>query len=207
MFQRSGFDRPSSTRITVADYNELVLALATLPNILLTCGLTDHADLSANSTADVEVETYLLKATLKRLADANTHVQTISGAWGPAFEEICDFPRPAHVGASFPPCTVLFLASETIYSPTSTAAFAQTLLALMRKAIVQNAATCVALVAAKRIYFGVGGGTDEFLSTVTEKGAEVKTVWSSAVSPSGGVCRLILEVTLSQRLGAALGLA
>ena len=53
-------------------------------------------------------------------------------------------------------------------------------------------ATARALIAAKKVYFGVGGGIDEFLSTLSRAGGNAKHVWQSEGS---GVGRVIMEVT------------
>ena len=50
-----------------------------------------------------------------------------------------------------------------------------------------------ALIAAKRVYFGVGGGVDEFLRVLGEMGGRGKVVWETG--PESGVGRVILEVT------------
>lgn len=51
-----------------------------------------------------------------------------------------------------------------------------------------------ALVAAKMVYFGVGGGIDEFLSVLKEKGGEGNSVWETK-GMGYGVGRCIREVT------------
>lgn len=48
-----------------------------------------------------------------------------------------------------------------------------------------------ALIAAKRVYFGVGGGVDEFVKVLSEFGGRATCVWESE---GPGVERVILEV-------------
>ena len=91
------------------------------------------------------------------------------------------------------PRDVLILASETIYSPASTRAFTETLLHLIRRSEKAGGKARV-LVAAKKVYFGVGGGVDEFLDVLQQLGGEGKVVWSTEGSGSG-VERCVLEVT------------
>lgn len=92
--------------------------------------------------------------------------------------------------------TTLVLASETIYSPRTLTLFIETLLGILQAAKDANE-TAIGLVAAKRVYFGVGGGVDEFLRISKEKGGEAKLVWESEGS---GVGRVILEVWLSSQI-------
>lgn len=88
----------------------------------------------------------------------------------------------------------LILASETIYSPASLAAFSETLLALSHHYSVESRA----LVAAKKVYFGVGGGVDEFLAVLREVSGDDLDVEQRVDVKSGGVGRIILEIKLSK---------
>lgn len=84
----------------------------------------------------------------------------------------------------------IFLASETIYSPNSIHAFTQVLLKALKSAE-ETHGHGRALVAAKKIYFGVGGGVDEFLKVLNELGGKGATAWESK---DEGVGRVIVEV-------------
>ena len=94
------------------------------------------------------------------------------------------------------PTLTLILASETIYSPSSIRAFTQTVMALLEANSKRPTDQAVALVAAKRVYFGVGGGVDEFLAVLAEIGGYGRCVWDSSHGEGGGngVGRCILEV-------------
>ena len=96
------------------------------------------------------------------------------------------------------PKLTLILASETIYSPSSIRDFTQTVLALLKANSKTPTDRAVALVAAKRVYFGVGGGVDEFLAILAEMGGCARCVWDSSEALGGGhgVGRCILEVGL-----------
>lgn len=87
----------------------------------------------------------------------------------------------------------LILASETIYSPASTFAFTTTLLDLLQEHE-RRGGSVRALVAAKRVYFGVGGGVDDFLEILRERGGEGTEVWATEGIGSG-VRRCIVEIT------------
>ncbi|KAL2368947.1 mitotic exit network interactor 1 [Blastomyces gilchristii SLH14081] len=129
---------------------------------------------------------------------------------------------------------LLVLASETIYSPTSLLPFSETLLALLRRggrfgvtftgtstsalpldpaagsAGVTNKTplpkyNSKALIAAKEVYFGVGGGVDEFLNVMRDVGRSKGrvsddddddgfSVKERAEIRNEGVGRLVLEV-------------
>lgn len=86
----------------------------------------------------------------------------------------------------------LVLASETIYSPAALDGFADALVALLGRVRLGKA-----LVAAKRVYFGVGGGVDAFKEVCAARGAVVAEVENSGVEMgSGGVRRCLLEVQM-----------
>lgn len=99
------------------------------------------------------------------------------------------------------------LASETIYSPGSIAVFTETLLDLLSlppgskspalgstaNAAASPAAAPRALVAAKRVYFGVGGGVDEFLTALSSTDGVAREVWATE-GEGAGVGRVVIEV-------------
>ena len=93
-------------------------------------------------------------------------------------------------GISYP-LKITVLASETIYSPATLVPFTETLLGVLRM-LVGGDLPAIGLVAAKKVYFGVGGGVDEFVKTLEERGGNAKVVWESE---GAGVGRVILEVT------------
>ena len=178
----------------MADYNYQVLALATIPNLLLTAssrlpGLQPWSD-----EGDLEITQDLLSAFDLELKAANVNISAISGAWGSTFLELT---RGINITSGSSPTLTLILASETIYSPSSLREFTQTVLSLLSQ---YNSVSCktLALVAAKRVYFGVGGGVDEFIAVLEDLGGCGRCVWDSSQEEGGGqgVGRCILEVTL-----------
>lgn len=101
-----------------------------------------------------------------------------------------------------PAMSLLVLAAETIYSPTSLEAFTTTLLAILRSVKMAKA-----IVAAKRVYFGVGGSVDEFKGAVGDGGGVVAEVENSGIEGcdrsymggagrSSGVGRCLMEVQM-----------
>ena len=181
--------RPPSWRsihLSVADYNLSVLENATLPNLLLTWYFVQSVAV-AEPAGDLEITPDLLSRFVKDLSDKDIYISGISGTWSKAFTDLLvpfrDSPRRSQI-------ETVFLASETIYSPNSIQAFTQVLLKALRSAE-ETHGRGIALVAAKRIYFGVGGGVDEFLRVLNELGGKGATAWESK---DNGVGRVIMEV-------------
>ncbi|KAL3246937.1 hypothetical protein ABHI18_012572 [Aspergillus niger] len=152
------------THFTFADYNSAVLRLVTFPNLLLTWL---HYTQSSSSPSEGESEEdellditpTLIQSFQEDLSARGITISFISGAWSPAFVDLVFSQQESH-------SQTLVLASETIYSPASLGAFSETLIALLRRAAVTPGQQSGALVAAKKVYFGVGGGVDEFLAVL-----------------------------------------
>lgn len=109
-----------------------------------------------------------------------------AGSWASLGEKL------AHQGK--PPYDIV-LASETIYRPQSLDAF----LGVLRTATATSAAVVVSdevvqpplcLVAAKVLYFGVGGGVQEFVRAVEGENGTLRIVWEHRE----GVGRIIMQV-------------
>ncbi|KAL9031824.1 MAG: hypothetical protein Q9196_000197 [Gyalolechia fulgens] len=176
--------------LILADYNPSVISLATIPNLLLTYALTSQ--LIPPASGDLEITPALLSSFKQGLTHRNIHICAVAGIWGSAFASEMSLPDEPHV-QSHTSAHALILASETIYSPASTVTFTTTLLELMRKHN-ERGTNVRALVAAKRVYFGVGGGVDHFLNLLREHGGEAKEVWATGGMGSG-VGRCVVEVT------------
>ncbi|KAL5365814.1 hypothetical protein BJX96DRAFT_19866 [Aspergillus floccosus] len=185
------------THFTFADYNTAVLRLVTLPNLLLTWNyvVSQRTSVSAGAPAESEqpeeeeldVTPDLLEQFEKDLAEREITVEFISGAWSPAFVDL------VFAGVAPGDRKTLVMASETIYSPASLSAFSETLLALLRRST-EGGGRSRALVAAKKVYFGVGGGVDEFLAVfrgLTGNGVHVQ---EQLDVKSEGVGRVVLEI-------------
>ncbi len=161
--------------------------------------------------SDVEITRDLIEEFTTYLQDKHILIDAISGPWNEQF--ICLLPYNAGAEAGWESHR-LILASETIYSPSSLDAFALVLSAALQpgadhasarfdsRASRQGAAQLEAkqqgqprvraLVASKKLYFGVGGGVDDFISRLErEHGSHVTTVGEHG---SEGVKRCILEI-------------
>ncbi|KAL4996546.1 hypothetical protein BDV10DRAFT_172072, partial [Aspergillus recurvatus] len=196
-------EKKRRTHFTFADYNSAVLRLVTLPNLLLTWNhFITHRNPTRPSDAQTEDKTEsqeeemlditpdLLERFQSDLARRGITVAFIFGAWSPSFVELV-FSSPELAGYR-----TLVLASETIYSPASLAAFSETLLALLRRSL-SGGSVSRALVAAKKVYFGVGGGVDEFLAVLRSVAGGDFGVEERMDVKSAGVGRIILEVRAS----------
>lgn len=210
------------TKFVFADYNSAVLRLVTLPNILLAWAHcqkphqqgeraeketeqdneaeekedTQPSAHKKDQDLELDVDPELVKAFQDGLRARNIQLSFISGAWSPAFVDIA---LSVQKDESRTDTTddLMVLASETIYSPASLRAFSETLISLLLK----RSGTSKALIAAKKVYFGIGGGVDEFLSVLKdiEGESESKLKISEKLDvEDAGVGRIVLEIESSQ---------
>lgn len=186
------------THFTFADYNSAVLRLVTLPNLLLTwyhsCPQSSAPLTTSTSSAqqpqdeELDITTELLETFTNDLARRSITVDFLSGAWSPELVDLIFNTSPAGNRRT------LVLASETIYSPSSLISFSETLLGVLRRADAASTAASRALVAAKKVYFGIGGGVDEFLAVLTNLCGNELDVRPRIDVQSEGVGRVILEL-------------
>ncbi|KAF2197818.1 hypothetical protein GQ43DRAFT_380121 [Delitschia confertaspora ATCC 74209] len=193
--------------ITLTDYNASVLRLVTLPNLLLTFAATlpatsapfteespnPLADLEEKAAAgddgqeglhgDLEITPDLIKAFKQKLSEVPISLTLVSGSWLPVDKLLELVP-------STPDMNTFILASETIYSPSSLVSFTEAMVALLKRV-----KSGKALVAAKRVYFGVGGSVDEFRIECSKRGAVAYEAEFEGLE-EGGVRRSILEVQM-----------
>ena len=184
-----------SIKFTFCDYNEEVIRLVTMPNVLLSwwefCAKRGSIGLQKHSPGEEDLDEINADMAQRFISDCKTKrvsFDFISGAWGSPFVNLVlgSFMSEADVLTS--QRNVIILASETIYSPASLTSFVNTVANLLRAR--ESGGT--AFVAAKRIYFGVGGGIPEFVREMRKVGALVKEVINITDS---GVGRVILEIS------------
>ena len=175
-----------SLQICLADYNRSVLELATIPNLYLVTQLFNQS-ISGN---EIDSRPENLKQFQTNLSDSGIDVSAISGSWTPEFADLIP---PITRSSHNEPHETVILASETIYSPKSIRMFTQVLLSTLRK-VKSQGSNGKAFVAAKRVYFGVGGGTDEFLEVLEDLGGRGSIVWETQ---GAGVGRVIIAVALN----------
>ncbi|KAI0646621.1 hypothetical protein C8Q79DRAFT_963605 [Trametes meyenii] len=225
----------SNIHIHLQDYNELVLRLITLPNVILAWYMSPGSSTfrsgvstaSNNDTPEAEAEPFpladatepgeipitpaLTAAFLKSLDDYGIHLRFFAGSWS-AFDV-------EQAGGSYH----MVLTSETIYRTDSL----PSLVNLLQRAsavpptISEDATVALSdstsrlsvsdqidlqrlsgepylcLVAAKLVYFGVGGGVNEFVQAVEGsreqaivRRGDVRTIWER----THGVKRSIMQV-------------
>jgi protein-histidine N-methyltransferase len=183
--------------LTLADYNPTVLYLVTLPNLVLAWALQQrkaNAVVEEAFTPDEELELTpeVLDAFRQSLSANRITLSFLSGAWSPEFVDLL---YHSGVPASLPDNTkTLLLGSETIYSPFALESFGSTLLSILhRERLERPGGEARAFIAAKRLYFGVGGSLDDFVDKMRGLGASVRTLFEE----TQGVHRGVVECLLS----------
>lgn len=172
----------------LADYNDSVLRLVTLPNLLLTWAATtpevNFPSLDSSATGDFELHRSTIEAFTASLATHNITLTFLSGPWSPSLASF--------IPASAPEAGTLILAAETIYSPASTKAFTELLVTILRRVKMSKA-----MIGAKRIYFGVGGSVDGLKEACRELGAVAYEIENHGVpGMDAGVGRALVEVQM-----------
>lgn len=178
------------TLVDLCDYNEQVLSLVVLPNILLTWYFSAGPGASQPArTGDLEIDDTLLAHFEQTLREKQIHLRFFSGGW-----DTLTLTQEATPRAD------VLLSSETVYAVPSLPALCT---------VLQNTSyptqldtpdagltphTTLCLIAAKVLYFGVGGGTHLFQQALTEHGG-----WSAPVRENTrGVNRVVLRVGFNQ---------
>lgn len=178
--------------LTLADYNPTVLHLVTLPNFLLAWALQQKDRLAFLQEAftpdgELEVTEDVVQAFQSFLDTSRISLSFVSGAWSPDFVDLLYKPEVSQQPANGPART-LVVGAETIYSPFALSAFAETLVAILcRERVLHPAGHAAAIVAAKKLYFGVGGSLDDFVDKVISSGLSVKLVREEAEGVRRGI--------------------
>ncbi|KAI6712807.1 hypothetical protein JHW43_004624 [Diplocarpon mali] len=136
----------------LADYNPTVLQLVTLPNILLSWAQVTRRE-TWEAEGELEIDEEVMKGFLSSLETRHIRISFFSGAWGPEFARLVK----EDMGA--PASRLTITGAETIYSPAALKSFAETLMILLNTMPDDERG---ALVAAKKVYFGVGGSMEDF---------------------------------------------
>ena len=168
----------------LADYNPTVLQLVTLPNLLLSWAQVSKRD-SWEAEGELEIDEELLHAFLGCLASHRITVSFFSGAWCTEFVQLV----VSTMGSDSAQSTII--GAETIYSPAALNSFAQSLLGLLKTLPTGEKSS---LVAAKKVYFGVGGSMEDFCDSVRAEGFQVELIREE----SDGVRRAVVEVKVPQ---------
>jgi hypothetical protein len=164
----------------LADYNPTVLQLVTLPNLILTWAQATRKG-SWDAEGELELDKEVLQNFLGSLKSYGVTLSFFSGAWSPEFVHLV----VTTMGSG--PARLTIIGAETIYSPTALRSFADTLVSLL-ETMPEGEKT--SLVAAKKVYFGVGGSIEDFYDAVRAKGLYVEQIREE----SDGVRRAVVEV-------------
>ena len=165
----------------MADYNPTVLQLVTLPNLLLSWAQATRKDAWAME-GELEIDADLVEKFLSSLKSHDIILSFFSGAWSSDFVQMVVQKMGSY------PARLTILGAETIYSPVALRSFAETLMGLLEKMPQREK---IAFVAAKKVYFGVGGSIGDFCDAVEAKGAISKQIREE----SHGVRRVVIEIT------------
>ncbi|EJT81488.1 hypothetical protein GGTG_01466 [Gaeumannomyces tritici R3-111a-1] len=197
----------SPLSLTLADYNPSVLQLVTLPNFILAWALLRRGEsellqeaLSSEENLDgggeLELDDEVKAAFLSFLETSNISLSFVSGGWSPAFVELLydglGAPLQQQQQQGGNSSSTLVVGAETIYSPFALGAFADTLLAVLRRERSGGGGSATSIVAAKRLYFGVGGSLDDFVDRVAGEGVDVR--WLA--EETEGVRRGVVQCSL-----------
>ncbi|RCI11172.1 hypothetical protein L249_7364 [Ophiocordyceps polyrhachis-furcata BCC 54312] len=181
----------------LADYNPTVLQLVTVPNLLLTWALYSQYRHPALHQAfslenELEVGPEVLQAFEADLSRRGVTLFFLSGAWSPGFVQLFyQLQSVIPSTCALPPVT-LILGAETIYSPLALRAFTETILAILEREGKEIGTVAGAFVAAKKLYFGVGGSLSDFVVDMESRGARVMVLREE----TEGVRRGVLHCTL-----------
>ncbi|RFU72616.1 hypothetical protein TARUN_9640 [Trichoderma arundinaceum] len=178
----------------LADYNPSVLRLVTLPNFVLAWALQNtHNPVlqdAFNTEGELELSPSITQAFEQFLSASGIYLTFLSGAWSPEFIR-CLYDLPAF-SSNLPAPTTLMVGAETIYSPFALQAFTQIVFAILNQEKTSSA-RAAAYVAAKRLYFGVGGSLDDFIEAARSKGATVTELREESEGVRRGVVHCILQ--------------
>lgn len=184
-----------SLDLILADYNPTVLYLVTLPNFIISWALESRESsalvqeaLSADD-GELEITPELVEAFKNFLLASHTSLSFCSGAWSPEFVELL-----YSLASSTSPADglqTLILGAETIYSPYALASFSDTVLSILQRENSRPEGRAVAIVGAKKLYFGVGGSLDDFVERMRSLGVTVDSLRDEADGVRRGVVRCV----------------
>lgn len=181
----------------LGDYNPTVLELVTLPNFLLAWAIYHRNVLPELQGAfslegELELTPEILQSFQSHLQEHLIDLSFISGGWSSRLVDlIYETPQAVSEGSNLPPMTIV-LGAETIYSPFALQAFTDTLFAIMKREKNCPESRAIAFVAAKRLYFGVGGSLDDFVTNARSRGAVVTKLREETDGVRRGVVRCLV---------------
>ncbi|KAK0121463.1 hypothetical protein ONS95_009757 [Cadophora gregata] len=172
------------SHLGLADYNPTVLQLVTLPNILLSWAQTTRQE-SWQPEGELDLDEQTIQDFLSSLQSRQVKLSFFSGAWSQEFVNLVKTNMDSRTSR------LTIIGAETIYSPVALKSFAETLVGLLGSMPDEER---TALVAAKKVYFGVGGSMEDFCDIVRGHGCTVEQIREE----SDGVRRSVVEVKIAQ---------
>ncbi|PMB66547.1 Histidine protein methyltransferase 1 [Beauveria bassiana] len=177
-----------------------IIELVTLPNFILAWALScrEHTPALINAFSlddELELLPEVVAAFQSHLVANRIALTFISGAWSPRFIELVYNGIPNDATDSAAAAATLLLGAETIYSPFALQAFTEaTFCILQREGAKYSTSRAVALVAAKKLYFGVGGSLDDFVDQARGRGGDVTILREETDGVRRGVVKCTLQV-------------
>lgn len=194
--QKDSASGQSSLCVALADYNPSVLQLVTMPNFLLAWALHQQQhdeklqEALSSTEGELEITEHVVAAFKDFLDSSNISLCFISGGWSPEFVDLLNSSASGDVAS---PQKTLVMGAETIYSPFALNLFSETLLSILKQEKdAQPSRQAVAIVAAKRLYFGVGGSLDDFVDRIRNLGATVNLMREETEGVRRGVVKCVL---------------
>ncbi|KAH8891048.1 hypothetical protein GQ53DRAFT_649652 [Thozetella sp. PMI_491] len=183
--------------LTMADYNPSVLYLVTLPNFVLAWALQQREgsvlleEALSSTEGELELGEAVVAAFKEFLISNHITLSFLSGAWSTEFVDLLYPSEPSPASSEL--TRALVAGAETIYSPFALSSFTETLLSILQREHGERpGGQAVAIIAAKRLYFGVGGSLDDFVAKIQGLGAHVDTLREETEGVRRGVVRCFL---------------
>ena len=167
-------------KLILADYNHFVLSLVTFPNVLLMWYYRTHLakdEEEWDDEGEVEITEPLITDFLADLRRRKIELGFLSGGWGREFVELVldELGEDEEKAKEKEEEELLILGAETIYSPAALSSFADTVMGILAAGRKdgqrgEKEGERTALVAAKKVYFCVGGSMEDFCGRIGELG-------------------------------------
>lgn len=191
LFNRALRSNHNNLGFVLADYNESVLRLVTLPNLIVTWASTLEPEQliklqrSEDETIpivpdELQLTQKLLDQFYSTLQEKAISIRLISGAWSRSFLELVNSDNHQ---------TGLVITSETIYSRETLPVISELVIEFVSNA------KALGIVAAKDIYFGVGGSLVEFENYLTKRQLQGMPIQFVVNKVNAGLKRSIVLVT------------
>ena len=164
--------------LILTDYNSSALRLATIPNLIITwintclneetLHGTQPENIAMRYNEEIMFSGALLELFVKDMNQKKINIQLISGSWGRGFTNLLH----QLINITNNCNKLLVLTSETIYQPDHLPLISETLIDLKQNT---NFNQVNQMIAAKDIYFGVGGSLIEFENYLRNRKFEFTT--------------------------------